>query len=145
MYNTNTSKIGIIMINKKVFFILAIYFLSMLSLKANILNTYELTVPVAIQATKGWDLYKNKNFSGSFNGGYYTDINITAKGYDFWSNGKFAKYDRDFNGHHETIFLIKDEKLVYVGSIGRKGTFVDVSNKFINLLNKSITRLRTKY
>lgn len=127
--------------------VILIYFLifNINTLNAQIKNDYELTVRIAIEANLGWELYKQKIFVGKFKDGKYTDTNKEHKGYEFWSNGEYAKLDSDHNGHHETIFLIKNEQLIYVGSIGSRGTFINVSKKYHNLLNKSITKLRTKY
>lgn len=121
-------------------YILIIVFISLfpLMINAQIIDRYELTVKVAIEATKGWNLYQKRFFVGKFNGGNYTNPDDSTQVHDFWSNGDYAKYDRDNNGHHETIFIIRENKLVYVGSIGSKGTFVDASNNYRILLNKPL-------
>jgi len=129
----------------KISLIITILFSNVHLLQAKVKNDYELSVKIALEANQGWELYQEKKFVSSFENGKYTDTNSLYRVHEFWSNGEYAKFDSDYNGHHETIFLIKDNKLVYVGSIGRKGTFINVSNKYINLLNKSIAKLRTKY
>lgn len=112
-----------------------------LTIYGKINDNYELTVKVSIEATKGWNLYQKGVFIGKFNGGNYTNPDESTQVHDFWSDGYYAKYDRDNNGHHETIFIIREKELIYVGSIGSKGTFVDVSNNYRTLLHKSISNL----
>lgn len=101
---------------------------------------YELTVQVSLVAQKGWELFQQGKFMNEFNGGKYTEPDYSTRCLDFWSNGKIAKFDREGNGHHETIFVIRKKQLVYVGSIGPKGTFVDVSKEFTYLLNKYVPK-----
>lgn len=115
------------------------------SLHAKIQNNYELTVKVSTEAVQGWNLYKKGIFTSKNNGGRYTDPDKSTRVYDFWSNGEYAKYDRDNNGHHETIFLIKEKELIYVGSIGSKGTFIDVSNTYKKFLHKPLIKLIKQY
>ena len=94
---------------------------------AEVRNDYELTVAVVKTALKGWQLWQAKEFAGDHDGGQYTDPDPTTQVKNFWSNGRYAQVDRDDNGHHETIFLIRKMRLVYVGSLGTKGTFIDTS------------------
>ncbi len=111
-------------------------------------DDYELTVAVVKKALKGWQLYQDKQFAASFQDGRYTDPDPKSQSHDFWTNGRFARLDRDGNGHHETIFAVTDGELVYVGSIGRQGRFVDVSRtyqvyegqpftRFVSTMNRS--------
>ena len=109
-----------------------------LHVNAKLRNDYELTVKVSCEAVKGWSLYKRGVFVSKSKEGRYTDPDTNTKVYDFWSNGIYAKFDRDGNGHHETIFIIRQKELNYVGSLGTKGTFVHVSNNYKKLLHKSI-------
>lgn len=85
---------------------------------------------------KGYQLFLSGIFSGQFNGGFYTDPNKETQVFDFWSNGKWAKYDRMGKGHHATIFELSFSKLIYVGSIGKKGTFIDVGTEYKRFLDK---------
>lgn len=100
-------------------------------------NDYKLTSSVLKSAEEGWRLYSDKEYSNSYAGGYYTDASPDTKGYDFWSNGVVAKYDREGNGHHETIFVVNNG-LKYVGSIGKLGVFIDTSKEFSDFLGKYI-------
>jgi hypothetical protein len=100
------------------------------SASADIRDDYELTVATAVNAMKGWQLYEDKKFAGSFDKGHYTDADAKTKVKDFWSDGRIAKLDRDDNGHFETIFVVMDNELVYAGSIGRTGRFIDVSGSY---------------
>jgi antitoxin component YwqK of YwqJK toxin-antitoxin module len=88
-------------------------------------NDYTYTEEVRRLADKGFQLYKESRFINSYNGGYYTDPDSNTMVLDFWSDGKKAKVDRDGNGHHETIFEIKDGQLIYVGTLGSDGKYVD--------------------
>jgi hypothetical protein len=97
---------------------------------ADIRNDYELTVATSIKAVEGWQLYADNKFAGAFNNGHYTDPDSTTKVKDFWSDGLVAKLDRDNNGHFETIFLVVDKQLVYVGSIGRAGNFIHAARDY---------------
>jgi len=108
------------------------------SLVAEMRDDYDLTVAVVVKALDGWQLYEDKKFAGSFNNGYYTDPDPDTQGYEFWSDGLIAKLDRDSNGHHETFFVVVEDQLVYVGSIGGKGTFVHVANEFKECLGRPI-------
>ena len=100
------------------------------SLSAEVRDDYELTVAVAVKANQAWQLYRDEEFAGAFNNGHYTDPDPRTRVNDFWSDGLVAKLDRDDNGHHETIFAIVENELVYVGSIGAKGTFVDAARVY---------------
>jgi len=101
--------------------------------------TYDLTVKVVEGALKGWKLYQNGKFVSQYNGGKYTDPKRKMKGYEFWSNGKYAKYDRDNNGHFETVFFVQEKRLVYIGSIGSKSQFIHVANKYKMFLTKPMS------
>jgi hypothetical protein len=112
--------------------IVALYlpFVLSTSATAQMRDDYELTVAKVVKAIHGWQLYGDKRFAGSFSNGHYTDPDPATKVKDFWSDGRIAKLDHDDNGHFETIFIVVDEQLVYVGSIGRKGTFIDVARDY---------------
>lgn len=90
-------------------------------------DDYELTVDVAVRAVAGWKLYLQKEFAGQHREGHYTNPEPDSPGHEFWSDGLKAEFDRDHNGHFETVFDVKDEKLVYRGSRGSDGTFVHTS------------------
>lgn len=95
-------------------------------------NDYKLTVAVVELALKEQQLFQAEEFVSTYNGGSYTNPNPETQVHDYWSDGRYSMLDRDDNGHHETIFLLKDDQLVYVGSIGLTGTkwmFVDVANE----------------
>ena len=85
---------------------------------------------------KGYQLFLSGNFSGKFKDGFYTDPNKETSVYDFWSNGKWAKYDRNGDGYHETIFEVVSSKLKYVGSLGREGKFIHVGEGYKRFLKK---------
>lgn len=97
---------------------------------AKVRDDYELTVATAVQAVKGWELYQKGEFAGDYRDGHYTDTNPEDRAKDFWSDGVIAKCDRDGNGHHETIFLVKDKQLIYAACIGSKGLLVHVARPF---------------
>lgn len=91
---------------------------------------------------KGFQLFMSGKFARKFNDGFYIDPNKQSQVLDFWSNGKWAKYDRHSDGHYETLFEIISSRLIYVGSIGKKGTFIDVGKGYKRFLNKSVTEWR---
>ncbi|MCB1225507.1 MAG: hypothetical protein KDK99_06830 [Verrucomicrobiales bacterium] len=100
------------------------------AIAGEIQDDYTLTLPVKKLAEDGLRLYQAGTFSGSYGGGHYTDPDPETRVSDFWSDGNVCKLDRDNNGHHETIFLLKKGKLEYVGSIGRSGNWVDTAIKY---------------
>lgn len=87
---------------------------------APIQDNYELTDDVVNGALAGWELYKQGKAVCRYNGGAYADQNLEFGGNQFWSNGGYAKYDCDQNGHLETVFLVVGNDLEYFGSIGTK-------------------------
>ena len=93
-------------------------------------DDYELTVDVAVRAVVGWELYLKEEYSGSVADGHFTDPEPDSPGNEFWSDGVYAKFDRDNNSHGETVFVIKDGKLVYAGCTGSKGQWVHTSQAF---------------
>ena len=84
----------------------------------------------------GFTQYLSHDFTGRYADGYYTDPNKETQVYDFWSNGKWAKFDRDSNGHHETILEINGRNISYVGTIGGKAQFIDVVSSYNEFLNR---------
>jgi hypothetical protein len=76
---------------------------------------------------KGFELYKSGTFAGKYADGYYTNPNLKTQVLDFWSNGKWAKYDREGDGHHETMLQINGNQIEYVGTIGGDARFTTVS------------------
>lgn len=88
---------------------------------------------------RGYRQYLMGEYSGSYADGKYTDPNLDTTVYDFWTNGTFAKYDRDHNGHHETILEIVNQQLFYIGTLGGNGTFIHVGKKHPEYLNRPIT------
>lgn len=106
------------------------------SATADIRHDYELTVASVVKALQGWQLYENEKFPGSFNNGRYTDPDPKTKVNDFWSDGLIAKLDRDNNGHFETIFVVVEKQLVYVGSIGGAGGFIHVARDYKKYLGQ---------
>jgi hypothetical protein len=87
---------------------------------------------------KGYELYKKNEIMSSYNGGHYTDPNPEKRGYEFWSNGKIAKFDRDSNGHYETILKINNKNLIYIGTLGSAGEWIDVNVNYKHLMGKKI-------
>ena len=102
----------------------------------------ELTMAVARQALAGWELYQAGDYSGTFRGGRYTDTNADVSGFDFWSDGRYAQLDRGRDGHHETIFLVRDGELVYVGTLNKQGNFGHTARVYRRFRNQSIARFR---
>jgi hypothetical protein len=111
------------------------------SLWADIRDDYELTVASAAKAIKGWQLYEVEKFAGSFSNGHYTDPDPNTKVKDFWSDGLIAKLDRDNNGHFETIFVVAEKQLVYAGSIGPNGNFIDAAHEYENYIGQRAAAL----
>jgi hypothetical protein len=107
------------------------------SAAADMRDDYELTVATAVKATAGWRLYEDEKFAGYFADGHYTEPDIQTKVKDFWSDGRIAKLDRDNNGHFETIFVVVDNDLVYAGSIGSRGTFIDAAKTYENYIGRT--------
>jgi hypothetical protein len=108
---------------------------------ADIRDDYELTVAVAVAATEGWQLYQYGKFAGTFEDGRYTDPAPRTKVKDFWSNGRLAKFDRDGNGHFESVFVVVDKQLTYVGSIGSKGDIVHAARDYKRYAGRPVARL----
>lgn len=99
-------------------------------------DDYQYTPEVKMLAEKGYELFRQGQYANSHNGGYYTDPVPMSGSLEFWSDGRKANLDREGTGHHETIFVINDGKLIYVGSIGSKGRYVDVGKGYENYLGK---------
>ena len=97
---------------------------------SDIRDDYNLTPAVMKLAEDGFKLYLAGSFFGEYNGGHYTDPRPEERVQEFWSEGVWCKIDRDNNGHNETIFLIKKDRLNYAGSIGSTGTFVHTAKKY---------------
>lgn len=89
--------------------------------------------------SKALTLYNKRSYSGRFADGFYTEPDKNTQVYEFWCNGKWAKYDRDADGHHETFFKIENggKIMEYVGTIGGDATFIRTSSKTKHLLGKS--------
>lgn len=98
----------------------------------------ELTVAVVMKALRGQQLYELEHFAGAFNDGHYTDPDPETRVKDYWSDGLIGRLDRDGDGHHETCFTMIDDQLVYVGTIGSKGTFSHTANRFKKYLGRSM-------
>jgi hypothetical protein len=97
----------------------------------------ELTVAVAKTALKGWELFQAGDFAAAFNGGHYTDPDPNTQVRDFWSSGRWAMLDRNGDGRHETIFLVENKELVYVGCLDARGTLVNPASRFKPHLGKT--------
>jgi len=69
------------------------------------------------KAAAGWRLWQAKDYAGRTHDGYYTDPDSTTKVKDFWSDGVFARVDDTNDGMFETIFVIDDQKLRYIGTL----------------------------
>ena len=108
---------------------------------ADVRDDYELTMEVAEMALDGERMFVSKDFAGTFADGYYTDPRPLTRAKSFWSNGVWAKFDRDDNGHYETLFVMRDGRLVYFGSIGAKGHLVDTAGEFANYLGARFDRI----
>jgi hypothetical protein len=108
---------------------------------AAITDDYELTVEVVKMALRGWELHQSGKHLGEFADGQYSDTRPATRARDFWSNGRYATLDRDENGHAETVFTVVRGELVYVGSLGRTGRFVDASQSFAECLGKTKNEL----
>ena len=117
---------------------LALILKSSESANANDPPDNELTVAAVAVAIDGWRMYKAKEFAGGFMGGHYTDPRPDREGKEFWSDGNVAKVDRGSDGHFETVFLIVGEEIVYVGTIGTRGRFIDVARKFESFLASTV-------
>jgi hypothetical protein len=90
----------------------------------------ELTVAAAKTALQGWELFQAGKFAAAAHGGHYTDPDPKTRVHDFWSNSRWAMLDRSSDGHHETIFLVENKALVYVGCLGARGTLVNPATRF---------------
>ena len=98
----------------------------------SIRNDYKYTPELETLAQTGYKLFKEGKMAGTFNGGYYTDPDPASPGNEFWFNGKMAKLDRDHNNHYETIYMWRkeDNAIRYVGSMGKRRSYVDVGKGF---------------
>ena len=90
----------------------------------------ELTVAAAKAALQGWELFQAGKFAATAQGGHYTDPNPETQVREFWSSGRWAMLDRNGDGHHETIFLVENEQLVYVGCLDLRGQVVNPASRF---------------
>ncbi len=90
----------------------------------------ELTVAAAKKALQGWGLFQAGKFAAAAHGGHYTDPDPNTQVRDFWSSGRWAMLDRDGNGHHETIFLVENQELVYVGCLNVRGLLINPASRF---------------
>jgi hypothetical protein len=108
---------------------------------ADIRDDYELTMEVAEIALDGERMFVGQRFAGGFVDGFYTDPRPLTRAKSFWSNGVWAKVDRDDNGHYETLFVMRDGRLVYFGSIGPKGAIVDTAGEFAEYLGERFDRI----
>jgi hypothetical protein len=90
----------------------------------------ELTVAVVKKALAGWELFQAGKFAAAAGGGQYTDPDPNTRVRDFWSNGRWAMLDRDDDGLHETIFVVEDKDLVYLGCLDSRGTLVNPASRF---------------
>jgi hypothetical protein len=90
----------------------------------------ELTVAAAKTALQGWELFQAGKFAAAAQGGHYTDPDAKTQVRDFWSNSRWAMLDRNSDGHHETIFLIENKQLVYVGCLDTRGKLVNPASRF---------------
>jgi hypothetical protein len=108
---------------------------------ADVRGDYELTMEVAEIALDGERMFVGQKFAGSFVDGFYTDPRPLTRAKSFWSNGAWAKVDRDDNGHYETLFVMRDGRLVYFGSIGAKGAIVDTAGEFAEYLGERFDRI----
>ena len=93
-------------------------------------NNHELTVAAVKTALQGWDLFQAGKFANAAQGGHYTDPDPKTQVHDFWSNNRWAMLDRNSDGHHETIFLIENKELIYVGCLDTRGTLVNPAGRF---------------
>jgi len=100
---------------------------------------YSLTEEEEKAAIKGWDLYQKKKFSFAHNGGHFTNPVEHLIGYEFWSNGKVAVLNFDKNNHCENLFLIKDGKLSYLGSVGFNGFFIHLAGRYQKHIHKKLS------
>ncbi len=98
----------------------------------SIRNDYKYTPELETLAQTGYKLFKEGKMAGTFNGGYYTDPDPSTPGNEFWFNGKMGKVDRDHNNHYETIYMWRkeDNAIRYVGSMGKRRSYVDVGKGF---------------
>ena len=90
----------------------------------------ELTVAAAKTALKGWELFQAGKFAAAAQGGQYTDPDPNTQVRDFWSSGRWAMLDRNGDGRHETVFLIENKELVYVGCLDARGALVNPATRF---------------
>ncbi len=119
--------------------LLIIFFLTVFAQASWAGPNYNLSPDDIKMIQRGYRLYQMGQSSGQYGNGKYTDPNPSTKVYDFWTNGIFAKYDRDDDGHHETILEIANHQIIYVGTLGLDGKFVHVGTKHQKYLNRSIT------
>lgn len=108
---------------------------------AEVRDVYELTMEVAEIALDGERMFVSGDFAGPFADGFYTDPRPANRVKSFWSNGVWAKVDRDDNGHYETLFVMRDGRLASFGSIGTKGHLVNTSGEFANYLGARFDRI----
>jgi len=92
-------------------------------------------------AQNGLNLYKAGEIKRSSRSGHYTDPDLDTKVFDFWTNGVLARLDSDDNGSHETIFVIYDNQLKYVGKIGSMGVFEAATPEYKLFLGKTLQDL----
>ncbi|MBB1094591.1 hypothetical protein HUU61_25350, partial [Rhodopseudomonas palustris] len=110
---------------KKKAFLLAFFFIVFIQLSSAAAG-YNLSPDDIAVIQRGYRLYLGGDVAGDYADGKYTDPNLDTKVLDFWTNGRFARYDRNGDGHHETILAIRRQRLFYIGTIDVHGIFIDV-------------------
>ncbi len=92
--------------------------------------------PRAMQlAHDGWAIYNSMDPNDSRRTGYI-DADPETRGKEFRHDGKYVVVDSDGNGHHETIFIIVNGELEYVGALGGNGAFAEVASGYECLLGR---------
>ena len=115
------------------------FFLTLFSQLSSVQAGYNLSPDDIAVIQRGYRLYQMGEFAGPYADGKYTDPNLDTKVYDFWTNGRFARYDRNDDGHHETILEIVRQQLFYIGTIDVNGIFVACwTRNTRSILHKSI-------
>lgn len=126
------------------------------------LRMAELTAPAEMKAAKrvdatgfppqtalkksqeGWQLWQKKEYAGRTYDGFYTDPDKSTMDKDFWSDGTYARVDDTSDGMFETVFVVREEELIYIGSLESPFIFKNITKGQEETVKEYLAGLREK-
>ncbi|MCA9048375.1 MAG: hypothetical protein KDA89_06585 [Planctomycetaceae bacterium] len=94
------------------------------------------------KAMDGWKLWQAGDYAGRTHDGFYTDPDLTTQVKDFWSDGIYARVDDQSDGLFETIFVIREGKLQYIGRVKEPFLFQHIASGEEQTVEKYLAHLR---